>query len=81
MLQEVAGLVTPFTARVEQAARDQVAADHEADLASLRADYESRIAALQAEMLEKTRVEMRERMMQLAGYAAGNRAKPGGGSH
>ncbi len=81
VLQEVAGLVTPFTARVEQAARDQVAADHEAELASLRAEYESRIEALQAEMLEKTRVEMRERMMQLAGYAAGDKAKQGGGSH
>jgi pyruvate-ferredoxin/flavodoxin oxidoreductase len=81
VLQEVAGLVTPFTARVEQAARDRVAADHEAELAALRADYESRIGALQAEMLEKTRVQMRERMMRLAGYAAGDKATQGGGSH
>ena len=81
VLQEVAGLVTPFTARVEQAARDRVAADHEAELAALRADYEARIDALQVEMREKTRVEMRERMMRLAGYAAGEKAGQGGGTH
>jgi pyruvate-ferredoxin/flavodoxin oxidoreductase len=81
VLQEVAGLVTPFTARVEQAARDRVAADHAAEMASLRAEYESRIDALQAEMLENTRVAMRERMMQLAGYAPGDKAKQEGGSH
>ncbi len=67
-LQEIAGLVTPFTARVEQAARDRVAADHEAELAALRDQYETRIAALKAEMLENTRQTMRQRMMQLAGY-------------
>ena len=39
VLQEIAGLVTPFTERVEQAARDQVAADHEAELAALRREY------------------------------------------
>ncbi len=70
VLQEIGGLVTPFTARVEQAAQEQVAAAHEAELASLRADYEARIDALQGEMFEKTRKEMRERMMRLAGYAA-----------
>lgn len=80
VLQELAGLVTPFTARVEQSARDQVAAAHEAELASLRADYEARIDALQGEMLEKTRGEMRERMLQLAGYAAGGKARQGGDS-
>jgi pyruvate-ferredoxin/flavodoxin oxidoreductase len=81
VLQEVAGLVTPFTARVEQVARDRVATDHAAELASLRADYEARIEGLQAEMLEKTRIEMRERMMQLAGYAAGGKASQGDTSH
>ena len=81
VLQEIAGLVTPFTARVEQAAQDRVAADHEAELASLRAEYASRIAALQAEMLQQTRIEMRERMLKLAGYSAGEKTRQGGGSH
>jgi len=78
MLQEIAGLVTPFTARVQQEARDRVAADHEAELAALRADYEARIAALEGEMLEKTREEMRERMMRLAGYVSGGSGREGG---
>ena len=80
MLQELAGLVTPFTERVEQAARDQVAAAHAAELAAVHADYEARIAALQGEMLEKTRSEMRTRMMRLAGYTADGRSNRGGGS-
>jgi pyruvate-ferredoxin/flavodoxin oxidoreductase len=80
VLQELAGLVTPFTAQVEQAARDDVATAHAAELAALRAEYEERIDALQAEMLDKTRREMRQRMMQLAGYAVENKAKQGGGS-
>ena len=72
VLQEITGLVTPFTERVEQAARDQVATDHEAELAALRAEYESRIAALEQAMLERTRQAMRRRMMRLAGYSSGS---------
>ena len=80
VLQEIAGLVTPFTARVEQAARDKVAAERETELAALREEYEVRIAALEGEVLEKTRLEMRQRMMQLAGYASG-RVGQGGASN
>ena len=72
VLQEITGLVTPFTERVEQAARDQVATDHEAELAALRAEYESRIAELEEAMLERTRQAMRRRMMRLAGYSSGS---------
>ena len=75
-LQEISGLVTPFTERVEQAARDRVAADREAELAALRSEYESRLAALEGEMLDKTRQAMRQRMMRLAGYRGNGGGNP-----
>ncbi len=67
-LQELGGLVTPFTARVKQQAEEETAAAHQAELAALRAEYEQRMDDLKAGMLEKTRQEMRQRMLTLAGY-------------
>ncbi len=69
-LQELAGLVTPFTARVEARAREAVAVAHAAELAAMEAGYETRIADLRKEMLEDTREEVRERLLALAGYSA-----------
>jgi pyruvate-ferredoxin/flavodoxin oxidoreductase len=68
MLQELAGLVTPFTERVRQEAAQQVAAERQAELAQQARDYEQRIAGLRAELQEQNRRAMRERLMQLAGY-------------
>ena len=81
VLQEIAGLVTPFTERVEQAAKDRIADEHEAELAALQSDYEARLEALRAERLEQTRNEMRERMMQLAGYTSDGKTGQRGKSH
>lgn len=67
-LQELAGLVTPFTATVKQEAAEEVAAAHASEMAALRAEYEQRIGNLQAEMREATRREVRDRMLSLAGY-------------
>ncbi len=67
-LQELAGVVTPFTARIEREARDGVAAAHGAELRALRDEYEGRIRHLQEEMREKTRQDIRDRLMVLAGY-------------
>ena len=68
MLQELAGLVTPFTERVQREAEERVATEHQANLAALAADYEARITALRAELGEETRHALHERLMQLAGY-------------
>ena len=68
MLQELAGLVTPFTERVRHEAEAQVAAAHSAEIAALTADYEARLQALRGELKEDARHELRERLMQLAGY-------------
>ena len=68
MLQELAGLVTPFTARVQREAEARVAAEREAELNTQAADYEMQIRDLRNAFQEETRQEMRERLMQLAGY-------------
>ncbi|MCU7815300.1 MAG: 4Fe-4S binding protein [Candidatus Thiodiazotropha sp. (ex Rostrolucina anterorostrata)] len=68
MLQELAGLVTPFTARVQQQEQARVAAAHEADLKALADEYEQRIRELSSQLQQQTRQAMRDRLMQLAGY-------------
>ena len=68
MLQELAGIVTPFTARVRQEAERQVAEERARELAAQARDHEERIQGLRAEMTEQNRREVRERLMRLAGY-------------
>ncbi len=67
-LQELGGLVTPFTERVRQQAAEETAVAHQVELAALRAEYQQRMDDLKAGMLEQTRQEMRQRMLTLAGY-------------
>ena len=63
--------MTPFTSRIEREVRDGVAAAHEAELRALRDEYEGRIHNLQEEMREKTREDICDRLMVLAGYGGG----------
>jgi pyruvate-ferredoxin/flavodoxin oxidoreductase len=70
-LQELAGLVTPFTERVRAEAEAAVAAERKAELAAQKADYERRIAELRAELEQEYRIEIRDRLMALAGYQPG----------
>jgi pyruvate-ferredoxin/flavodoxin oxidoreductase len=65
-LQEIAGVVTPFTARVEEEIRASVAAEHQAELDAQKEASEAEIR----EIREKTQVEiasqLRSRLLQLA---------------
>jgi pyruvate-ferredoxin/flavodoxin oxidoreductase len=76
MLQELAGLVTPFTERVRGLAEQQVAAQHAAQLAQQAQAYEQRIEGLQAEMQTRNRQALRERLMRLAGYRRPDNPQP-----
>ena len=67
-LQEVAGLVTPFTQRIEQQAQQAVAAAHQAELEQMQSSYEARIRELKQELLEQSRAEIKARLMAMAGY-------------
>jgi hypothetical protein len=67
-LQELAGLVTPFTARVEQEARENLAAAHQADLDALKREYEAKLRALEEGMQGQVHDQITQRLMDLAGY-------------
>ncbi len=68
-LQEVAGVVTPFTEQVRAEAERDLRATHEAALAEVRADYEARIASLRAETEAEMVGRVKERLIALAGHA------------
>lgn len=68
VLQELAGVVTPFTARVRQEAEQRVAAERQTELAALKTDYERKLGELRAQHREELRHHIRERLLGLAGY-------------
>jgi len=49
-LQELAGLVTPFTDRVEQEVQERLEAAHQAELEALKQEYEQRISEMEQNM-------------------------------
>ena len=70
MLQELAGLVTPFTERVRQQAEQAVAEEREAELAAQAADHAAQIRNLRQQLQAENRQQIRDRLMGLAGYKA-----------
>lgn len=67
-LQELAGLVTPFTARVEQEAHETLAAAHQAELDALKHEYEEKLRALEEGMQGQMHDQITRRLTDLAGY-------------
>ena len=76
LLQELGGLVTPFTERVWREAKEQVAADRRADLEAQAAEYENRLADLREELHQELRGDIRDRLMALAGYRQAGARRP-----
>ncbi|MDY7108065.1 MAG: pyruvate ferredoxin oxidoreductase, partial [Planctomycetota bacterium] len=69
-LQELAGVVTPFTKQVREAAERDLAEAHESEIASLKADYERKIAELRAGFEAEATERVTRGLMALAGYQA-----------
>jgi len=67
-LQEVGGLVTPFTSRVEAETKANLAAAHQAELDALRKEYEEKLRALEESMQGEMHQQITHRLMELAGY-------------
>ncbi len=65
-LQEVAGAVTPFTAKVEQEIQSRVAAEHRAEIDAQKQDAEQRIVALRQEAEAEIAAKIRGRLLELA---------------
>jgi pyruvate-ferredoxin/flavodoxin oxidoreductase len=68
ILQELAGVVTPFTKNVEAKLKQEIAEKHEAELAAIKQDYETKIENLQAEMELEMAERVKNKLMNLAGY-------------
>jgi pyruvate-ferredoxin/flavodoxin oxidoreductase len=67
-LQELSGLVTPFTDAVRSRAEAETQEAHEAALAELRAEFEGRLATHEQEQAATQADRLRRRLLQLAGY-------------
>ena len=65
-LQEIAGIVTPFTARLEKDIRAEVAAEHAAELAALKQESAAQVAAVQEQVEAEVASKIRSRLMDLA---------------
>lgn len=67
-LQELAGIVTPFTAAVRARAEQDIAEEHLSDLNQQQQKYEQQIAEIQQNFKGETAQKLRESLMSIAGY-------------
>jgi pyruvate-ferredoxin/flavodoxin oxidoreductase len=69
VLQELGGLVTPFTETVEERVREDVAGDHEKALEELRSEYDQKIAELTANVQQDVAAKIRGQLVNLVNMA------------
>jgi pyruvate-ferredoxin/flavodoxin oxidoreductase len=67
-LQEMSGVVTPFTAAVREQLEKELKQDHQSELSALTAEYEAKYAELKSNITATQATRLRERLMQLAGF-------------
>ncbi len=65
-LQELAGVVTPFTAAVEAEIRTAVAAEHKAELDGLKQESDAEIKAIREQTQAEIAAQIRSRLLALA---------------
>jgi len=65
-LQELAGIVTPFTERLEQEIRADLAAEHQDELDAQKKAFEAEIEQIQEKTQSEIASKIRSRLMQLA---------------
>ena len=70
-LQELAGIVTPFTERLEQQIRAELAAEHQAELDAQKRDSEARILEIQEKTEAEIASKIRSRLLELASRKRG----------
>jgi len=70
-LQELAGIVTPFTTEVRAKAEADISEQHLAELNQLHREYEQKIADIQQNFKAEMAQKLRESLMSIAGYNAG----------
>ena len=70
-LQELAGVVTPFTARVEAEIREAVAAEHRAELDAQKQAAEKEIREIRDQTQAEIAAQIRSRLLALASRKRG----------
>ncbi|MCU7938184.1 MAG: hypothetical protein KZQ64_07465 [gamma proteobacterium symbiont of Bathyaustriella thionipta] len=69
-LQELAGIVTPFTDYVEHCVAERLSSEHQAELEALRVEYEAKVKQLEENYNHQTHAKIRNQLLGLAGYDA-----------
>jgi pyruvate-ferredoxin/flavodoxin oxidoreductase len=72
VMQELAGIVTPFTGHVEEEVRKQVQAEHDAEIASIREEYEQQISELDASIRSDVAGRVRSQLLRLVNSGSSN---------
>ena len=67
-LQELAGVVTPFTARVREQIEGELEARHAQELAQVEARHKAELEAVRVATEQELGARVRESLLQLAGY-------------
>ncbi len=70
-LQELSGIVTPFTERLEQEIRDEVAAEHRAELDEQKRAADAEIRAIREKTEAEIASKIRSRLLALASRKKG----------
>ncbi len=71
-LQELAGIVTPFTNYVEEVVTERLSTDHQAELDALKAEYDDKVKQLEQNYNDQTHTKIRNQLLGLVGYDANN---------
>lgn len=70
-LQELAGIVTPFTKQLQQEIRDELAAEHQADLDAQKRASDEQLLAIQEKTEAEIASKIRSRLLDLASRKRG----------
>ncbi len=68
MLQELAGLVTPFTEQIRGQVASESATDHQREIDGLKREFEEKLRSAKATERAAQAQHLRNRLMQLAGF-------------
>ena len=72
VMQELAGIVTPFTGLVEAQVRAQVQVEHDAEIATIREEYEQKISELDANIRSDVAGRVRNQLLRLVNSGSSN---------
>ncbi|MBF0280174.1 MAG: 4Fe-4S binding protein [SAR324 cluster bacterium] len=67
-LQEIGGVVTPFTEKVRAQIEEELAAEHQKAMDQLKAEFELKLQQQEDDLMRNTKQKLREKLLALTGY-------------